>query len=176
MSTRRGEPQPAGQADVALVLGGFDNDGLDSDVLESQDRVVLLAADHPLAERPAVTRAELAAVPVAVWAGTDRAEREYWLGAQEHADQIVIGPEVHDIFHLLSVVRSGEAIGFMTARIRDAMAMPSDVRLIPVTDLLPENLAVVWHAQETSPAVARFIRHASSGIADTTGHAQKVVP
>lgn len=150
----------AGDAQVALVRGPFDDAGLDSEVLESQSRVAVLPAFHPLADRLAVFRAELVADPVVQWPDCDPAETEYWMGTDGHGGEAVVGPEVRDMFHMLARVQLGEAIAFLPGRVRDAVAIPSDVRLVEVSDLPPENLSVVWPSEETSTAVAGFVRHA----------------
>ncbi|WP_305783659.1 LysR substrate-binding domain-containing protein [Symbioplanes lichenis] len=61
-------------------------------------------------------------------------------------------------------VRAGEGVAFLPERTRDAMAIPPDVRLAPVPDLTPERLSVVWPAAATSPAVARFVEHATTAF------------
>ncbi|WP_306213765.1 LysR family transcriptional regulator [Actinoplanes sp. RD1] len=151
-----------GDADLALVRGPFDDRGTDSEVLDSHPRVAVLPVTHPLASRGSISRAELAADPVIGWPVPSPAERAYWLGADGYAGTVIPGPEVRDLFHLINRVQAGEAVAFLPARVQQAMAIPPDIRLVPVTDLLPEQLRLVWPAQETSPSVARFVRHAAS--------------
>ncbi|MBM2618192.1 LysR family transcriptional regulator [Actinoplanes sp. LDG1-06] len=145
-----------GEADLALIRGGFDRRGLDSDVLAVEPRVALLPEGHALAGRDVLDRDDLAGVPVVVWATDQPAEREFWLGFPGS----VAGPEVNDMLQLLAVVRLGRAVAFVSSAL--PVAAQPGVVVVPVNDLSPAELRLAWREDERSPAVARFVRHAAA--------------
>ncbi|SHN75706.1 DNA-binding transcriptional regulator, LysR family [Cryptosporangium aurantiacum] len=153
-----------GGTELALIRAPFDADGLDSDVVAVEPRVVLLPSNHPLADRGVVDRAELAADPVVVWASDGPAERAYALGVDRGDVPAVAGPEVGDVLQLLARVRLGDGIAFVATSLQHAVALPPDVRMVPVNGLSAAELRLVWRAHETSPHIARFVRHAVDGV------------
>jgi DNA-binding transcriptional LysR family regulator len=65
-------------ADVALLRVPFDARGLDTEVLLVEPRVVALAANHPLAGRRELHRADLAGQPMPRWEPHDDTVAAYW--------------------------------------------------------------------------------------------------
>jgi DNA-binding transcriptional LysR family regulator len=71
----------SGAADVAILRRPFDRRGLDAEVLLAEPRVAVLPADHRLARRRRLRRADLAGEPMPRWAGlADPATVAYWTG------------------------------------------------------------------------------------------------
>jgi DNA-binding transcriptional LysR family regulator len=69
-----------GTADVALLRTPFDPRGLDTEVLMVEPRVVALAADHRLAGRRELRRADLAGEPMPRWEPYDETIAAHWAG------------------------------------------------------------------------------------------------
>ena len=70
-----------GTADVAILRAPFDRRGLDTELLLTEPRVAVLPADHRLAGRAELRRADLAGEPMPHWAGTpDPAAAAHWTG------------------------------------------------------------------------------------------------
>ncbi|AGZ46006.1 LysR family transcriptional regulator [Actinoplanes friuliensis] len=149
-----------GGAELALIRGPFDDRGLDSDVLSTEPRIVLLHASHRLADSAVIARADLSPDPVVVWSGSGRQERDYWLGIDSGHRDVIVGPEVDDVLQMLARVRLGEAIAFAPLAMLRLLTLPDDVRTVPVDGLTDTEIRIVWVQEETSPAIARFVRYA----------------
>ncbi|WP_249998608.1 LysR family transcriptional regulator [Actinoplanes sp. M2I2] len=152
----------AGRTQIALLSGELEHDGLESEVLGAYERVALVSRSHPLAARQVVDRAELLPYPVVTWAGNSPTERAYWLGAEGVSDQVVAGPEVNDGQKLLGQVRLGTATAFLPRPYVEHNGIPSDVAVLSVRGLAPARVRLVWRADETSLAVARFVGSAAT--------------
>jgi DNA-binding transcriptional LysR family regulator len=71
-----------------------------------------------------------------------------------------VGPEVDDVLQMLARVRLGEAIAFAPLAMLRLLTLPDDVRTVPVDGLTDTEIRIVWVQEETSPAIARFVRYA----------------
>jgi DNA-binding transcriptional LysR family regulator len=153
-------------AQIALVSGEFESNGLESEILTEHERVALVSASHPLAGRRVVDRVELLPDPVITWTGNTPAEREYWRGvAAGNEGGVVAGPQVNDGQKLLAHVRLGTAIAFLPRPHLEHGGMPPDVAALRVEGLAPAHLRVVWAEHQTSLEVARFVRFATAAYA-----------
>ncbi|WP_033324426.1 LysR family transcriptional regulator [Streptomyces yerevanensis] len=159
-----------GKADTALIRTPFDGRGLELEPLSTEPRYAVLAADHPLASRTRLRRADLADDPKPCWAGADPVTNAYWHGldpeslATEWPDlsdpaTAPEGPQVQDITQLLEVVALGQAVAFLPASLTERYSR-SDVVYRPVSDLSPSTVAVAWPAGSRDRAVAAFVRSA----------------
>jgi DNA-binding transcriptional LysR family regulator len=179
----------AGAADVAIVRSPFDGRGLDWDVLLTESRVAVLPADHRLARRRCLSRADLAGETMPRWAGeTNPASAAYWTGtdspgpagpataeapvatdgaaeATDRAGPRPAGPEISDMNQLLDVVALGQAVAFVPKSVADRYGA-ADLVFIPVTDLTATEVVTAWPEVSRSPAVAAFVRVAADAAAD----------
>lgn len=142
----------AGAADIALVSGEFDETGLDSVLVTTQERVVVVPGNHRLAGRDVVGRADLDADPVLGWAGSTGAERDYWLDGAP-----VAGVEVEDLLQLVVHVRSGGGVAFVPLPMLEEIPTLRGVRLLRVDGLAPARVRLTWPAAQTSTRIARFV-------------------
>jgi DNA-binding transcriptional LysR family regulator len=69
-------------ADVAVLYGEFDHDGIELQPLFSEPRGVALAADHPLAARAQVTLEDFIGEPLVDVPTRDQVWRHFWTGAE----------------------------------------------------------------------------------------------
>jgi DNA-binding transcriptional LysR family regulator len=159
-----------GRADVALLRSPFDGQGLDTEPLLTEPRLVALAAGHRLAGRRRLLLADLAGEPVphsqdaeederaaAYWAGRDPDSlAAAWSGPGEPAPA---GPRVGDIAQLLEVVSLGQAVAFLPASLCERHPR-ADVVYRPVVGLSPSTMVVAWPQASRSLAVAAFVRAA----------------
>lgn len=134
----------SGAADVALMCGTHDLDGMSAVELAEEPSVVLLPPDHRLAGRPAVTSAEVA---------RDGAYREHC--PADTLDRIV---ELVSLGRLIVVVGASA-----TDRIGTAVVA------VPVSDAPATRLVLAWPDGGPHPARTSFVRAAEEAAAER-GH------
>lgn len=151
-----------GTADVGLVRAAvFDEDGLDSDEICSEPRLVVVRADHPLAARSAVRMGELTDTPVITWGGTRQNGFILWPPDEIPSMRWTAGPVIHETSEFRAMVLLGEGIGFVPASIAAMNAHPG-VRVVPVLDCPPSTVRVAWRHGSSSRSIAALIWHAAS--------------
>lgn len=133
-----------GTVDVLLARLPIDLKGLRHEVILVEPRAVCLPAGHRLARRRVLRLADLRDVPIVVPVGGGQDWQHYWRGLPRPGDHLPLsGPEVHSPEETFDVVASGVAACFVPASMAPP-GMVSPVRFVPVTDLEPSSLAVVW--------------------------------
>jgi DNA-binding transcriptional LysR family regulator len=148
-----------GAADVAILRRPFDGRGLDAEVLLAEPRVAVLPADHRLAGRRRLRRADLAGEPMPRWAGpADPVTAAYWTGSD--TPPALDGPVISDMNQLLDVVALGQAVAYVPVSIAHQHTR-ADLAFIPVSDLSPSEVVVAWPDTSRSRAVAGFVRVAA---------------
>jgi DNA-binding transcriptional LysR family regulator len=170
-----------GTADVAIVRTPFDQRGLDTEVLLAEPRVAALPADHRLARRRRLRRADLADEPMPRWVGqADAAARAYWAGdtmppnplppaaipatAAPPAARAPEGPEISDINQLLDAVALGQAVAYVPISVARRHS-GAELAFLPVSDLSPSEVVAAWPELSRSRAVAGFVRAAAEAAA-----------
>jgi DNA-binding transcriptional LysR family regulator len=155
-----------GRADVAVLRSPFDGHGLDLEELDTEPRLVALAAGHRLAGRRRLLLADLADEPVPHSEEADEQAAAYWAGRDPASLAGAVGPgrppagpRVGDLGQLLEVVALGQAVAFLPASLA-AQHPRADVVYRPVAGLSPSTLAVAWPQTSRSLAVAAFVRAA----------------
>lgn len=151
----RGEQVPAlreGRADVALLPTPFDDRGLDVETLLTEDRLVALAADDPLAAGGRLSLADL----------TGRRLPD-GSPAEEGGQRLPADPPVPhmDIAQIFNLVELGTVIWFVPASVTRRHVRPG-IAYRTVEDLSPVTLSVAWPQDSCSPAVAAFVRAATA--------------
>ncbi|MFI5845927.1 LysR family transcriptional regulator [Catenuloplanes sp. NPDC051500] len=139
-----------GRADVGL-LHHPQNDltGLDSEPLHTEDRVLALAENDPLAAHLTLTLADLAGAPMAQW-----------------PEGVVTGsgPQVTGTGELLQLIALGRAVALVTAS--GATRPHPGVVFRPVLDAEPSTLVVAWPEHSRSRHVASFVEAAVAAARD----------
>jgi len=147
-----------GAADVAIVYGAFDHEGLELRHLFSEPRGVALAADHPLARKEAVTLAELVEEPIVEVPSTDAVSRDFWIAAGHRAGKPPrIGATVETLDGLIEAIGAGLGVATAVAAAVDAMGAPAGVVFRPVIDLEPVEFWVARRAGDERQPVRDFV-------------------
>lgn len=156
-----------GQADASIMWLPTGEDRLSAAAIRSDPRVVLLSERHRLADRSEVTLADLAEDPVVVV--------DAFASAQALAHRIVDprpdgrpavrGPLVATLEDCLTQVRRGNGVWF-APRAMAEWAVCSGVRLVPVADIEPTPLAVVWPPAAPRALVELLVEHVRERISE----------
>ncbi|MEU1207522.1 LysR substrate-binding domain-containing protein [Nocardia sp. NPDC005825] len=145
-----------GEVDVAFVRRPFVDDGLRFEPLFRQPLMAMLPARHRLAARTEVSAAELLDDPILASGPADPVWNAFWR-LESHRDGRS-APAVHAVKTLLEElhqVATGTGIA-MTVPCAAWIKWPG-VRVIPVIDAAPNEVAVCWRAGSRSPLVRSFV-------------------
>lgn len=148
----------SGRAEAAFMWLPVGDVGLHHAVVRTDRRVVVLPAGHRLADRPAVTLAELAGEPVLRPDVLTSAEAErYWL-ADPRPDGAAAprGPVVGNVEDCLFEVARGRGIWLPPEPLSGA-APGGNLRWIPITDADPFDLAIAWTDHASEDLIVRLI-------------------
>ncbi|MER8225764.1 LysR family substrate-binding domain-containing protein [Streptomyces sp. NPDC094143] len=130
--------------------------------LATEPRVACLSATHPLANRPGLTLAQLAGIPVV--AMPDQVPRLWWdfwaVDPRPDGSRVRYGPVATDMESLLHMVAAGEAMCLLPSAARDYFSRPG-ITYLDVVDLAPSTSALAWLRRRRSEATIRAIRHAA---------------
>jgi DNA-binding transcriptional LysR family regulator len=151
-----------GTADVGLLrTAPFDEEGRDSEEIYSDPRVVVLRADHALAQRSEVTLADVAHLPVIRCRGKRPNPYLLWPPDEIPSISSVAGPDIGESSEIRAMVLLGEGVAFLPKSVAVERAGPG-ISLIRVVDCPPSTLRVVWRQGTSTRSVAAFVWHASS--------------
>ncbi|MFE0192174.1 LysR family transcriptional regulator [Streptomyces sp. NPDC058989] len=139
--------------------------------LATEPRFACLANTHPLADREALTLADLADQPVIGFPPESRREwRDFWAADPRpdgtpvrYTDQTGTTLEA-----CVSLASLGNGIRFVSESSRDLMPWPG-VRFIPVTDLPPCTALLAWSASRPPTHAFRSLLRALSAYIRTAG-------
>jgi DNA-binding transcriptional LysR family regulator len=145
------------QCDAALVWEPFTLRDLACESLFSEQRVAVLAIDHPLAKLDRVPADELAQQPF-VWVdGLDPVARDFWTLADQRGGKAPkIGARVAGFEDLFAAVRAGQAVASSPASIAGALPWP-DLTTRPVEGLPPAVVAICWRPSDANAMVDALV-------------------
>ncbi|HEX2904522.1 MAG TPA: LysR family transcriptional regulator [Jatrophihabitans sp.] len=139
----------AGQADVAIILEPFDAGGLDTEPLLSEEQLLAVAVDHPLAGRARLELADVQAGQQQLDAGS---HIYYPMGEQR--------PAFTDMVQLLRQIELGRMHALLPKSLAERNARPQ-LSWCPVQDAPPATFALAWPQGSRSRSVAAFVRAAA---------------
>ncbi len=140
-----------GRTDVAILHHRYDDTtGLDTEVLVTEDQVVLLPAGHPLTAREHLRQADLDGIdlPAPRWPRQDGT----------HPDGP--GPAVRDSAQLLQLVALGRTYLVAPESVRAQLG--GGVVAVPLVDAPKVSTLIAWPAQSRSTDLAAFVSTATS--------------
>ena len=145
----------AGDADLAMVWLPFRDDGLVCDPLFDDRRMLVVAADHPLAARDGLHVSDLLAEPMCWVEGVDPVAGAFWTLDEQRGAPAPIGATVTGFEDMFAAVRAGAAIAAVPASI--AATLPfADIAARPVAGLPGATVAICRRAAADDPLVEAF--------------------
>jgi DNA-binding transcriptional LysR family regulator len=148
-----------GTADVALVwLPAVGDQRYDHRVLTTERRHLALPRSHPLAARASLTFAEVRDEPFIALPEEAGAVRDLWLGA-DHRDGAppTVTMTAPDPDEVLDAVARRVGVALIAEGSAD-MSPRSGVVTVPVTDLAPAELALMWNAGDRREVIRALAR------------------
>jgi LysR family transcriptional regulator, benzoate and cis,cis-muconate-responsive activator of ben and cat genes len=140
-----------GRADVALLHTPFDSTaGLDTEVLRTEEQVVVLPAGHPLTGRPHLRMADvtdLPGLPLPRWPDVD--------GTYPDGP----GVKVRDNAQLLQLISLGRASAVLPESVR--VHLGGDVTTVPLLDAPSVTTVIAWPPHSRSLPLADLVRTAT---------------
>jgi len=159
-------------SDVALLRPPVAAAGIALRQVDSEPRVFVLPAGHPLAAREALSLADVAGLPwVAADLATDGCEpvrwRDDWLiNPRPGGDVPVIGAVARTIEEWREHIVAGHGISLCPASAETHNARPGIV-FVPGKDTPSTALCVAWRADDNRPAVRSFVEFVTNAAANS---------
>lgn len=151
------EPRAAllgGRVDAAVTRLPIGTGGLDVVVLYDEPRVVVVARDHRLAGKEAVSLDDIADEPVPRW--SDPEWDAFWrIDPRPDGSRAPDGPRVEAMDDKLEIIAAGQAVAVMSAGLR-AESMRDDLSAVPLAGVEPSRVVLATRAGDADPLVAAF--------------------
>lgn len=162
----------AGNVDVALArLPVHEDDIVVGPIVVREPRALAVPADHPLAGRAEVSIEEIGDEFVF---DLPSSAPEYW--RDFHVPRITPGGKplkrretVTNPVELLALIGAGRGVSPMVASMNDYYPRP-DVRYVPITDMAPSEVAVIWLGERATPQTLAFASAAAVVAGHRRGH------
>jgi DNA-binding transcriptional LysR family regulator len=153
------------RADVAILYGEFEHDGIELRPLFSEPRGVGLPANHPLAEKSHVTLADFLAEPLVEVPVRDPIWRDFWTAAKHRSGKPPrIATTVETLDGLIEAIGAGLGVASTVALAVDALGPVAGVVFRPVHGLEPLDFWVARRTDDDRPQVLDFVETADAGL------------
>ena len=160
--------------DVAFVRPPVSAPGISLASLAEEPRVFVLPAGHPLAGRDHLELSDAAGLPwIAAEAATDGCEPDCWrddwlVNPRPDGDQPIIGAVARTIDEWREYVVAGRGISLCPASAETYYARPG-LAFVASRGVRPAVLSLAWRADDTNPAVRRFVEVVTTAARATLG-------
>jgi len=144
-----------GDTDLAIVWLPFEDRGLVCDRLFDDERMAVIAADHPLANRDELAIADLLDEPMCWVEGVDPVAGAFWTLDAQRGGPPPIGATVTGFEDMFAAVRAGSAIAAIPGSIASRLPFP-DIAARTVAGLPPATVAVCRRERSEDPRVEVF--------------------
>lgn len=141
-----------GRVDAAVLRGAVDTPGLATAPLFTEARVAAVTADGPLAERAALSLADLAAEPVVLNTVSGLTTLDLWPAASRPTRTLT----VRNTDDWLAAIATGNAVG-VSAASTAAMHPNPGVVYRPLTDAPETPVHLAWRPTAPHPAIPALI-------------------
>jgi DNA-binding transcriptional LysR family regulator len=156
-----------GPADVAILYGEFEHEGIELRPLFAEPRGVALTADHPLAARPALTIEEFIREPLIEVPVRDRVWSDFWTAASHrNGAPPQIGASVTTLDGLMEAIAAGLGVAITVAPAVEMLGAAAGVVFRTVPDLSPLQFWVARRAEDERPDVTAFVEAATALAGD----------
>jgi DNA-binding transcriptional LysR family regulator len=154
-----------GPADVAILYGEFEHEGIALRRLFSEPRGVALAADHPLAAEPVITIEDLIREPLVEVPVRDRIWSDFWTAASHRqGTPPQIGASVTTLDGLMEAIGAGLGIATTVAPAIDMLGTAAGVVFRPVPELSPLDFWVAHRDHDDRPHIVAFVDAATAAL------------
>lgn len=144
-------------ADVAVLYGEFEHEGIDLQPLFSEPRGVALAADHPLAAGAEVALEEFVDEPLVDVPTRDQVWRDFWWGSSHrNGTSPRVGATVNTLDGMIEAVGARLGVATTVAPAVEALGPSAGVVFRPVPGLAPLEFWVGHRADDDRPQVLAF--------------------
>ncbi|MEV5596382.1 LysR family transcriptional regulator [Streptomyces sp. NPDC052496] len=152
-----------GKADAALLRGAVTSPGhrLRTELLVMEERVVVMAADSPLAALPRITLADLTPYPIALNTVSGTTTMDLWPPTARPATAI----EVTNTDEWLMAIAAGRAVGISTSATPSNHMHPS-LLYRPLADAPPVPVVLAWPDSPGHPALPDLLTLTRRILAD----------
>ncbi|MFI6366741.1 LysR substrate-binding domain-containing protein [Nocardia sp. NPDC050630] len=148
----------AGLVDVAVTRAPFNDTALIVRELRADPVGAVLRADDPLAHRDHLTLADLAGRRWFQFPdGTDPIWQTYWNGGEPRE-----GPVVRVVQECMQAVLWNGTVGISPL----GHTVPEELAAIPLIDMAPSSVVVVWNEGDTNPLIRSFAQAATAAYRD----------
>lgn len=154
-----------GLADVAILYGEFEHNGIELRLLFSEPRGVALAAEHPLATRGAIRIEDFIAEPLIEVPVRDRTWSDFWTAAR-YRDGVPprIGASVTTLDGLMEAIGAGLGVATTVAPAIDMLGAAAGVVFRPIPELSPLDFWAARREQDDRPQVVGFLEAATATL------------
>lgn len=145
----------SGRVDASLAWGPVAEPRLRVERALAAQRVVVLAASHPLSSREQVAIAELDGethVQLAHDMVGERWSRWWSVDPRPDGSPVRYGPVIHTIAELLEQVAGGQAVAISSALLQESYVR-HDVAFVPIVDVEPSEAVLCTRPEDRSPGV-----------------------
>ena len=154
-----------GKADVAILYGEFEHEGIELRPLLIETRGVALPADHPLAQGgDAVPMADYLSEPIVDVPVSDHVWRDFWTAARHRRRPPQIGMSVTTLDGLIEAVAAGLGVAITVAPAVEALGSGAGVVFRPVVGLEPLEIWVARRENDDRDAVSEFLETAARAL------------
>jgi DNA-binding transcriptional LysR family regulator len=147
-----------GRVDVAFVALPVDTGGLELLPFQMDQRVAVLAVDHPAAGRSEIRIDDLADDPVIMQGGaSDEWNAFHNIDPRPDGRHPRRGPVANNFQEKLELVAAGAAVSFLPESVAKHY-IPPGIVYVPVADIPPIEICIAWKPEHSSELVDGFIR------------------
>lgn len=160
-----------GRADVAILLGEFEHDGIELRPLFSVPRGAALAAEHPLAAQPEVSLRAFLDEPLVVVRVGDPVWHDFWIAAKHRGGkppQIAATVDTLDAF--FEAIAAGLGVAATAALAVEELGSAAGVVFRPVPGLEPIDVWIARRTVDDRPQVLEFLAAAELALHEPATH------